>query len=629
MALTWNDVKNWNGDRLEAMARAYSQRDTSIRFLESIVRRSADIEGWTGTASEGARAKITSTATELDRLASQVEPLKSLVLNTITTMEGLRSSTLGIETLAGTEGFTIAADGKLGDAWAEAGRTDDLTDDERARRARIAAQVEVDVAKVVTDANALDEANAAALNSAAGNVVAPAPGNQPPAVDRSDGGVVIETGPGNDNVEVTEDPNTNIATVIVNGKPIEPALTPEQSKSITIKSDAGDDTITVARGTKVGVKIEGGDGKDTILGGAGNDTISGGNGDDTILASDGENIIEGGDGDDSLVGGTGRDYINGSKGRDQLSGGDGDDVIYGGDGDDRISGNRGNDYLEGSKGNDVVGGDDGNDILSGGIGDDTLSGGAGDDKVYGGHGKDTVGDGLGGADTFYVQTAEDVVAAPGAGGSNNVIDICLTNIDPDKIKVEGSDEFKERVNADLEFYRSSPVGQATLEGLSNTEHTVTIREGESSSANGDWSRATIDPSGKPNVGSDSTITYDPQSVAFGGPYANEPYNNTPPSVTLLHEAAHAYDITHGTIRWNDKNPMVYQGEDSVDANPHYKVQEGERVAVGLPIDHDHNPQTPEQLVPDSEHPTKITENEFREELGLSPREHYAPPEGPR
>lgn len=620
MTLAWNDVKDWNGDSLEAMTRAYSQRAASIRLLESVVRRSADVEGWAGTANDAAQQKITALAAELDRFADQVEPLKSLALNTLTTMEDLRTKAVEIESLAGTEGLTVSAEGKLHDLWAETGRTEGLSDDEKARRTRIAAQLEVDAAKVITDARALDDENAAALSRAAGDVAVEAPGNQP-NISRDNTGIVIETGAGDDTVEVTEDPNTHIASVTVNGKLVEPALTADQSKNITIKTDAGNDTITVSPGTRVGVKIEGGDGRDTIRGGAGNDTISGGDGDDTITAGDGDNKIEGGKGSDSLVGGSGRDYINGSTGQDLIKGGDGDDVIYGDDAD-QIQGESGNDYLDGGQGGDFVTGGDGNDILSGGVGDDILRGGVGDDKLYAGAGKDDVGDSFGGNDTYYVQRGEDTTMEAGNGGTSTVVDIVLTNIDPDKIKVEGSDEFKERVNADLEFYRSSPTGQQTLEGLSNTEHTVTIKEGVdgNNSTNGDWNRATIDPSGKPNIGSDSTITYDPTMVEFGGQYANEPYNNTPPSVVLQHEAAHAYDVTHGTIRWNDKNPMPYNGDDAVDAG----IQEGERVAVGLPIDHDDNPQTPEQRVSDSEHPSQITENALRAELGLPAREHYRP-----
>lgn len=433
MTLAWNDVKDWNGDSLEAMARAYSQRTASIRLLESVVRRSADVEGWAGAADDAAQQKITSFAAELDRLAGQVEPLNSLALNTITTMEDLRTKAVEIESLAGTEGFTVSAEGKLHDLWAENGRTEGLSDDEKARRTRVAAQLEVDAAKVITDARALDEENAAALNRAAGDVVVEAPGNQA-NISRDNTGIVIETGAGDDTVEVTEDPNTHIATVTVNGKPVEPPLTADQSKNITIKTDAGNDTITVSPGTRVGVKIEGGDGRDTIRGGAGNDTISGGDGDDTITAGGGDNKIEGGKGSDSLVGGSGRDYINGSTGQDLIKGGDGDDVIYGGDDADQIQGEGGNDYLDGGQGGDFVTGGDGNDILSGGLGDDILRGGVGDDKLYAGAGRDDVGDSFGGNDTYYVQRGEDTTMEAGNGGTSTVVDVVLTNIDPDKIR---------------------------------------------------------------------------------------------------------------------------------------------------------------------------------------------------
>ncbi|MEU4649445.1 M91 family zinc metallopeptidase [Nocardia fluminea] len=50
------------------------------------------------------------------------------------------------------------------------------------------------------------------------------------------------------------------------------------------------------------------------------------------------------------------------------------------------------------------------------------------------------------------------------------------------------------------------------------------------------------------------------------------------------------------------------------------IRDGERVAVGLPIDHDNNPSTPEQVV--TEHPTALTENAMRAEVGLPLREHY-------
>lgn len=44
------------------------------------------------------------------------------------------------------------------------------------------------------------------------------------------------------------------------------------------------------------------------------------------------------------------------------------------------------------------------------------------------------------------------------------------------------------------------------------------------------------------------------------------------------------------------------------------------MATGLPIDHDDDADTPEQLDPD--HPFAATENGLRDELGLPPRSYY-------
>lgn len=46
----------------------------------------------------------------------------------------------------------------------------------------------------------------------------------------------------------------------------------------------------------------------------------------------------------------------------------------------------------------------------------------------------------------------------------------------------------------------------------------------------------------------------------------------------------------------------------------------ERVAVGLPIDHDDDPETPHRL--DPRHPYAYTENALREEMGLLSRSRY-------
>jgi len=80
-------------------------------------------------------------------------------------------------------------------------------------------------------------------------------------------------------------------------------------------------------------------------------------------------------------------------------------------------------------------------------------------------------------------------------------------------------------------------------------------------------------------------------------------------VVLYHELAHVYDYFHDTLAAG-----TYEGAD----NP--GVPNAEREAVGLPIDHDGDPDTPDTLDPD--HPFELTENGLRDEFGLTPRLRY-------
>ena len=83
----------------------------------------------------------------------------------------------------------------------------------------------------------------------------------------------------------------------------------------------------------------------------------------------------------------------------------------------------------------------------------------------------------------------------------------------------------------------------------------------------------------------------------------------PPITVLYHELAHVYDFVHGTTAEG-----VYTGPDNPD------VDNAERVAVGLPIDHDNNPSTPDQG--DPRHPYDYTENGLRDELGTPRAPRY-------
>lgn len=100
-----------------------------------------------------------------------------------------------------------------------------------------------------------------------------------------------------------------------------------------------------------------------------------------------------------------------------------------------------------------------------------------------------------------------------------------------------------------------------------------------------------------------TYDYDRSDIAWRG--------QIPSEVTLQHELAHLYDVLNHTRR-----PGEYHGVDLVDIGQAIR----ERQAVGLPIDHDLDPTTPEIIDPN--HPYWLTENGLRFELGLPVRQHY-------
>lgn len=388
-----------------------------------------------------------------------------------------------------------------------------------------------------------------------------------PTITQDGRSVTIETGDGQDTVTVDEDPGTHAVTVTINGVPY--TYAGAQAQHITIRTQCGDDRIAVSDGTLVGVQLEAGAGSDTIFGGKG------------------------------------RDYIDAGAGADLVNSGDGDDVVYGGADPDTLIGLGGDDYIDGGSGDDRIAGDLGNDMLSGGLGNDFIEGDAGADKIYTGAGTDTVS---GSGSTIYAQQGEDTT-----GDHPKVVHLVLQEI-PELVEVSGPPGFRKRVLDDLEFLRSSPTGQQMLAALGSTEHKVTIAEGDNTAEPDSRAAAGLGLDNQPGPGSNATIFYDAERTECGGSYSETPYNNTPPSVFLFHELAHGYDFVYGTLRLES-----YRGADSRDSG----IYEAERVALGLPIDQDDNTATPEQQAP--EHPTTLTENAIRAELGLAPRDRYRPP----
>jgi hypothetical protein len=270
-----------------------------------------------------------------------------------------------------------------------------------------------------------------------------------------------------------------------------------------------------------------------------------------------------------------------------MAGGAGDDTLYGLDGNDALLGGAGRDYLEGGAGADLIEGGGDADVISGGGGDDELGGGAGDDAVYSGDGHDRVlgGDGI---DTLYGQgddaaglSGVERVAATPAGGDD------LTSF----ITIGGDADYQARVRADLALLAASPEGREMLTALRGQDLRI---------------EPTIVPNGSAN--GDRIISYNPAytDLSWGG----QPHT-TPPVAVLFHEMAHVYDFEHGTADWRPYASPSARDDGVVNL---------ERMAVGLPIDDDGDPATPERLSPD--HPAGLTENGLRAEMGLDPRTSY-------
>ena len=412
--------------------------------------------------------------------------------------------------------------------------------------------------------------------------------------------VVIQTGAGDDNVQVSQRRN-GVLDVQINGQPYE--ITLGAGQQLAVRTGDGNDIIHAADNVRVNMDVRGGDGNDTITTGQGRDRVDGGLGDDTIRTRGG------------------RDDVFGGEGNDTIDAGDGNDVVYGGNGNDTIQGGRGKDYLEGGRGNDTIDGGRGNDVISGGQGDDTLRGARGRDTVYTGAGADTV-DNQSGRDRVYGQTGEDTITAA-RGARNDVVDVGMTAQVGTSIVVQGSDEFRQRVEADLDMLRSSPAGRQMLAELDRIADPT----------NGNGNRVTITELQNITNGTATPVTpnvfmqqqADGTVVAGAGENATVAYNPSfhsdsfsSPAVVLFHELSHAKDIVNGSIQNG-----FYSGPGPDNGNvPNAERQAVGRPNTGLPFDFDGNPAT----APTRDNPAAFTENGLRAEMGLPSRQNYTVPQ---
>ena len=145
-----------------------------------------------------------------------------------------------------------------------------------------------------------------------------------------DGSDLFEGGTGNDTAEVNGGNGAETFTITANGarvrfdrtSPAPFSIDIGTTENLVFNANGGDDTITAGNGLAglIQLRIDGGDGNDTITGGDGNDTLLGGDGNDLITGGRGNDIAQLGAGDDTFVWNPGEasDSVEGEAGADKL-----------------------------------------------------------------------------------------------------------------------------------------------------------------------------------------------------------------------------------------------------------------------------------------------------------------------
>lgn len=398
--------------------------------------------------------------------------------------------------------------------------------------------------------------------------------------------IVVTTGAGDDKVEVLGQEDGKLS-VGINGRKFEIALTENETKvegkpwenrlvqEFAVRSGDGNDTIVARPDVRANMDVDAGAGNDTVVTGAGFDRVKGGSGDDAITTGDNP------------------DYVDAGDGKDTVDAGKGDDTVYGGNGDDVLLGGGGRDFLNGGRGSDTLEGGADDDILFGGASNNRLLGGAGDDRFYGAAERNILD--KDGGDVVYAPQQD---AGGKLGGS---------------IRIAGTPEFKQRVEDDLEFMRSSPKGRQMLAAFDEAARNGNVLTIEENRTNAGMTTPGDDASTDlkqrngvvtNNRGTDVTIGYNP-SVNYQG------YT---PALVLYHEMSHAYNMVNGT-----RQSGVY-GKSGKDRS----TENSELQAVGIEnsgkrYDFDNDPRTGKTTA----NPEALTENGLRREFGLPDRGPYS------
>lgn len=441
--------------------------------------------------------------------------------------------------------------------------------------------------------------------------------------------------------------------VFVNGEAHK--FSKHDARNLVIRGSSGRDVILVGgepdpfgkplvgagkSAVKLNLRVEAGDGKDLVMvNNSGRTVINGG--------KDNDSLVSLGRGGARINGSEGSDYLDGLHGTNVLSGGKGDDNLRAGDGKNVLVDHRGTNFLASGTGTTRIetGGDHSIVSAVGGRTEVTTRGGS--TTVYAGANLPQIHNLLGGRSTVYAdkrvaalfpfQVQSDLVGngGPVAGGTE-VRPVDMSTRPGGSLRIEGTPEFKQRVEQDLDLLRSSPVGRSILSALDRASaqsghKTITIRyESQffNQSSNGPFEKhpgsSSLSSTGEPGAPIGGSIGYNLGTLTKNGRAKRLPpqqleqhFHQTPlpfPSVVqLAHELIHAYNALSGTYQ-----PGKYKGP-GLDKG----IDNRERQAVGLPndgvpYDFDHNPATPKTTA----NPTDLTENGLRAELEIARRTSY-------
>jgi hypothetical protein len=372
-----------------------------------------------------------------------------------------------------------------------------------------------------------------------------------------------------------------------------------------------------------GFKIERGAGGVTITATSGNDKISveprkdGKPGVDVVSGkgrvslSDDEAkrlTIDGGAGNDTIVVDPRVTYDL------TLKGGAGDDLIRGGGGNDRIDGGDDRDFLYGNGGNDTITGGKGDDTISGGAGDDVMSGGTGKNTVVGGTGKNTFAN-AGGTDRDFHNKGDGFGNVKGATNTKAPTKVETGDVSGAKapghsIQIDGTPEFKAKVEAELEILRSTPSGRAMLEDIDKQNaagRPIRIKEGsENVHADGlNTAKPDVEADALPKgvkvkntvgtgKGTGSVVEFSPdvhrtddmldQSTQ---PADADDARTVAPSIALFHELVHAHRNqlaeSEGLTKGEEFAAAGTRAHDSADKKAEWKYNENQfRRELGAP-----------------------------------------------